>query len=81
MTTTEPVPEWTTRFPFTSHTAAFSSPATPSMSFGPKTIDLTLLVSSLRVIWAEATSQISTPPYRSVATVFPDFEIAIASVE
>src|SRR5689334_14711835 len=60
--TTEPVPDRTMRFPLTSHTAAFSSPATPNMSFGPKVMDLTLLVSSLRVIWAEATSQISTPP-------------------
>src|ERR1051325_11398816 len=79
--TTEPAPDRKTRFPPTSHTAAFSSPATPSASSGPKTIERTLLVSSLRVILVAATSQISTPPYRSVATMFPDFESAIASVE
>src|ERR1043165_5147585 len=78
--TIEPVPDRTTRFPPTSHTAAFSPPATPSAASGPKTIERTLLVSSLRVILAAATSQISTPPYRSVATMVPDFERAIEPV-
>src|ERR1041385_2289030 len=38
---TEPTPDRTTLFPLTSQTAAFSSPATPSASSGPKTIERT----------------------------------------